>query len=956
MKRYISVLLSAVIIISSLSFFAPETQAAENILNISTPEQLIEFSKNCTLDSYSEGLVVELKNDIDVGNTDFNFIPCFAETFKGNGHVITGMNLKRKDSSMAFIRYTTEKAIIKDLTIKGNVRMDTLVAGGIAGTNSGTIDGCTFEGNIQCKEDAGGIAGKNTGLIINCTFSGTSSSEHRAGGICGYNQGVIEGCTNNGNINNKEITVNGSAVRSFNIRDFDISEISEDKFYDISDAGGIAGLSEGAVISCENNGCVGFDRMGYNVGGIVGRQCGRLENCTNSGEVIGKKDVGGIAGQLEPYSSWDFSQSKLAALKTAADEINDRMTRLENDARNSSVNIKNQISSIKGFVSAVKSDTDSAVIQTQNNVKELKKTADDVTKQIKEDVQKHDHKKTRELIVRLKQIFSKDNMVIDLNEVFDIISEIRKEEKEHFEDEHLVPQEKSLADELEEMIASAPYTKPDTEAVFNDIKGLSDSASDLGALLSSDSEIIRKDASELKKSIESLSDIITSTFKNISEVKTDYMKDVSETGTESNGKGIIKGCTNSGTVNAETNAGGISGVIAFEVKFDAEDKLQVSDYLLTDANYLIYVVIKDCESSGNVTAKKEFSGGIAGSSEFGLVSDCVASGVITAESGDYCGGIIGKNGGTVKDSCSRTVMNGTGFIGGIAGSGGRITDCKAFSYIDKGNQNIGSVSGGADTVVSGCYFVENGLGGIDGVSYKGKAEPVSYDEMLKHENIPDIFRKITVTFMKDGKPYSVEEVPYGGNIEKLPEVPMDGVKYWKWDDFYKTNIHYSQTVNGKYMEPRKTIAVEGDVPSLLVEGNFYENQVLTSEDISVDDYKELFDDEKLLKAVRFSVNDFSGSLKVRMKADEGGLLYIIKNEGKPVLTDYTKDGSYIVFEADNNSSIVYLKKSLIHENPILLIGAGGVLILLFIAVIIIRSVCRKKSAVSDNDGENTEEK
>ena len=67
-----------------------------------------------------------------------------------------------------------------------------------------------------------------------------------------------------------------------------------------TDIGGIAGFSNGVIQSCKNVGNVGYEHMGYNVGGIVGRQSGYLDGCKNTGIVNGRKDVGGIAGQLEP--------------------------------------------------------------------------------------------------------------------------------------------------------------------------------------------------------------------------------------------------------------------------------------------------------------------------------------------------------------------------------------------------------------------------------------------------------------------------------------------------------------------------------------------------------------------------------------------------------------------------------------------------------------------------------
>lgn len=97
---------------------------------------------------------------------------------------------------------------------------------------------------------------------------------------------------------------------------FDISSMSAEDIVDITDIGGIAGRSGGTVQNCKNTGSVGYAQIGYNVGGIVGRQAGYISGSENYGTVKGRKDVGGIVGQMEPYANWDFSKSKLEALET----------------------------------------------------------------------------------------------------------------------------------------------------------------------------------------------------------------------------------------------------------------------------------------------------------------------------------------------------------------------------------------------------------------------------------------------------------------------------------------------------------------------------------------------------------------------------------------------------------------------------------------------------------------
>ena len=379
-------------------------------------------------------------------------------------------------------------------------------------------------------------------------------------------------------------------------------------------------------------------------------------------------------------------------------------------------------------------------------------------------------------------------------------------------------------------------------------------------------------------------------------MKISTMTDVSADGKYNNS--IIQNCRNQGDVYAETNAGGIAGTVSFEIAFDAEDKLQVSDYLLNDAKYLVFSVIKDCENKNEVTAKKQNAGGIVGNADFGLTDGCTGSGTIRVTSGEYCGGIAGQTAGNIKNSSSRSILYGNGYVGGIAGRAENISNCKSYSFIENGEEFTGSIAGSLDGQAENCFFVENGIGGIDGISYQNKAEPLTYQEMMKRNDIPDIFRKITVTFIAENKTVAETDVDFGGKIDKLPEVPKNGLQYWKWNDFDNEHIYYSQTVEGEYKNPKTTISTNEEIPLFLAEGNFYEGQTLTAEPVE----KTADKDTELLAAYKVYVNDFSGSLKIRMKADDGGQLYL---SGKSA--DYEKDGSYIVFEAENGSEVIYIK-------------------------------------------------
>ena len=62
---------------------------------------------------------------------------------------------------------------------------------------------------------------------------------------------------------------------------------------------------------------------------------------------------------------------------------------------------------------------------------------------------------------------------------------------------------------------------------------------------------------------------------------------------------------------------------------------------------------------------------------------------------------------------------------------------------------------------SGNKFVSDTLAGVDRVSYAGKTEQVSYEELCTDENLPDDYRKFTLKFVSDGKTMKEQAFSYG---------------------------------------------------------------------------------------------------------------------------------------------------------------------------------------------------
>ena len=164
----------------------------------------------------------------------------------------------------------------------------------------------------------GGIAGVNTvtGVIENCHSMGTVSGSHFVGGIAGENMGIIRDCANHAAVNTTP------RQNSVQLPDINIDSLTNTEAANIAtDIGGIAGISGGVIRKCENLGNVGYRQMGYNIGGIAGTQSGYITDCVNRGHIQGRKEVGGIVGQMEPAIVIAYSKDTLQILKGQLSEL-----------------------------------------------------------------------------------------------------------------------------------------------------------------------------------------------------------------------------------------------------------------------------------------------------------------------------------------------------------------------------------------------------------------------------------------------------------------------------------------------------------------------------------------------------------------------------------------------------------------------------------------------------------
>nr|WP_296481286.1 hypothetical protein [uncultured Acetatifactor sp.] len=299
----------------------PAEEKEYTTISLSTEADLLQLARDCELDSWSRDKYISLENDIVLQEYKGINIPSFGGIFEGGGYTISGLEIMAAGSSMGLFRYVQEGAVVRNLTVSGKVHPEgsRSRAGILAGVNYGRIINCSVSGSVTGAEEIGGIAGINeeTGEIRLCQSAAVITGDHYTGGICGANKGILNNCTNTGNINTHSVEVSHSLE---NITAEGLEDINSAENVAVhTDTGGIAGYSEGKIYYCSNSGTIGYQHVGYNTGGIVGRlHQGYLQNCTNTGHVLGRKDVGGIAGQMEPFLEIQYLNDKLSEIDREA--------------------------------------------------------------------------------------------------------------------------------------------------------------------------------------------------------------------------------------------------------------------------------------------------------------------------------------------------------------------------------------------------------------------------------------------------------------------------------------------------------------------------------------------------------------------------------------------------------------------------------------------------------------
>lgn len=796
----------------------PEQQTVEKI-EIGTVEELLDFAASCTLDTWSQNKQVVLTQDLSLEGVAFTPIPTFGGSFDGQGHTISGLSITQSLSPAGLFGILQPSGKVENLTVLGQICPDGdgLRVGGIVGENYGTLVHCSFSGTVKGKIDTGGIAGTNDGTLQDCQAQGSITGKKRTGGIVGYNSGTVSGGRSEARINIESVDP-AVDVKDLHLDlTIDLAQKADRDTLDApSDTGGIAGYSSGSIINCIYTGSVGYPHIGYNLGGIVGRTSGFISQCRNEGSITGRKDAGGIAGQIEPHIQTVLSQDYIETLSK-------------------------QFDSLGGLVSQAGSNGAGFGGQVQSCVQAIGSY------------------------------------------------------------------QSSAREALEELAAGAGDGEINRDALSqlgSAVHGMAGASGELRGTIGQGVDTLAGDINSISNQIGAISRTFALATE---EAQKQIITDISDVDLDDISEGRVVGCINTGTVEADLNVGGITGIMGLESTADPEDDVGGSK-LTQRKRYELKAIVEDCENLATITGKRSYVGSICGRMELGLIINSRGYGKAISEDGDYVGGIAGLAGGTIRQCLAKCSLSGGSYVGGIVGSGitedyggnsSLVTGCYSMVEIPQANQYYGAIAGAYTGTYAENYFVSDTLAGINQVSYQALAEPITYAQLSREEMVPSSLKVFTLSFVVEGKTVKTVPFHYGESFDYdvYPKLPQKEGCYARWSDIDLQDLRFDTVVEATYYPFLTSLSSaqhrDGDQAIAFVQGKFQEGDAL-----ELTPGTTAFDGE-VVEQWKISVPaDGQQTHTIRyLPTQEDVQVYVLRS-GSWSKVPFQQMGSYLAFSAD----------------------------------------------------------
>lgn len=743
--------------------------------------------------------------------------------------------------------------------------------GGIAGRNLGTIYGCTNTSSVNTTvyEASGDFASLEETIYrawkeYSLEESLPSSSD--TGGITGYSSGIVSSCVNEGTI--------GYAHIGYNV-------------------GGIIGRQCGYVGQCANRGTVNGRK---DVGGIVGQAVpdvtisygedtiAKLKSALEELETLLKKTTSDaddasktVSKRLDMVSAYAdvASDSADKIYNQVNDNVDTNLDTLDDTSAKSKSYLRRFQSVSKKVVAASKLmdeaqtllndwyDDYSERYGTNTSVNSLNDAIDNTqaaAEPLAEGAMPRDGE-LDELNEALDELQHYMDIVEEalqddrLSEAMDKLSDASNQMSDAVEEADGILEDLSNEEEVT-IVRLGDSFDQETDRLHGALTGISDQLSLLNTEMSNESDILIADINDVSDQFVLLMNLFIDALNEVQTFDTDDIyEDVSEETINNTTQGKVIDCQNYSLIEGDVNTGGIIGAMAIEYAEDPEDDLNESETNNYKNTYQTKAVIQNCSNYGEVNGKKNCVGGVVGRMDLGIIVNCYSAGIIHSTTGDYVGGICGYALSNIRDCVSKAILAGRDYVAGIAGVCDKLTGSYSMAQLVSYERFAGAIAGDYKDLdqVENNYFVSTGTAGINRVNYEGRAQRLTYEEVMAREDAPEEFASFVVSFRMDERlednvgeepankeqtVVGMKECSYGEQVsaEDYPSVEEQDGYYVVWDQPCVEQVTGDCVVSGRYVAYADLVqsdALSDDGrPIIVVEGQFRENDRLQVQDIS----------------------------------------------------------------------------------------------------------------------------
>lgn len=965
-KRAISLLLCILLLSNVCIIPVMANTGSTDTIDVYTADDIMQMSKDLTKDTDSYGKIYRLQNNIDMSGLDFQGIPVFAGTFDGNGYQITGIVMEGDFSERAFIRLLTENGILKNVGLFPELASTGENIAGAVVYNRGLLSNVSVSGHIKASSKVAGIASVNeaSGIIISCGNQAVIEGNKMLGGIAGINKGRIANSINYADIAGSDIPVQSEKEE---IQSIDIKAMVQDSTK-MEAIGGIAGLSTGKVDTCLNVGNIGYPHTSYMTGGIVGINSGVVANTSNKGKINGRKDIGGIVGKLEPYILLYYEEDILDKLRKEIDALDTILGNVSDTVRERSDVASADLGASADAMDILYEELKTDRAYYRENIDKANENIDDYTSQIR-DARDDVKDSADDIHDDIKAVIKKPDLQLSLSDINASVEEIQKDIKNRKEKlSDAVSETDTLHDDLNDLSAATDqmldYMQSEKNQLLKDSKQdasqISDLSDDIKTSLDKTSQNLEQTRIVLQNELDMLRTQMSET-KSVVENETDRIKekisdaklytDIS-TGTISYEMAKVENNHNYAKVYGDSEVGGIIGSVSLDIGenigYLLEQKPDIDTYGETSGNgeVQVYASIYGNVNMADISAKNDYVGGVVGKANFGAIVSDYNYANISTESGSYAGGIAGYSANHVSASYVMGDVNAYEYVGGIVGQGKDIIDNIAMSTATgESGAKFGVIAGDvSDGVIRGNYYLDEGEGGINGISLSSQAIGLSYEELTTMESLPQAFKKMKLRYIADDEVIKEMELSYSSALDErdIPQIPEKDGYFAYWEEADIKYITRNMDIHAVYEPWQNSVSGKvkiGEKALILASSDFYQNVHINLEEMVLSGSEtDIPISYRLYKAYTYDIESAQSkdydAIELRILNEENKDIAIALKDGETFhIIPSESIGSYEKFVVDKQSGefLVLEKEKRVSVFIYVVVGIGilGVVYLVY---------------------------